>query len=65
MLRPKFGKNFSLDIHIVNFSRIDFMKSKTMNKIGSTQDRAFMAVVGPSGCGKTESIFKMSRGKTY
>ena len=30
-----------------------------MNKIISTQDRVFMAVVGPSGCGKTELIFKM------
>ena len=30
-----------------------------MNKIISTQDRVFMAVVGPSGCSKTELIFKM------
>ena len=30
-----------------------------MNKIISTQDRVFMAVVGPSGCGKTELFFKM------
>ena len=29
-----------------------------MNKIISTQDRVFMAVVGPSGCGKTELIFR-------
>ena len=29
-----------------------------MNKIISTQDRAFMAIVRPSGCGKTELIFK-------
>ena len=36
-----------------------------MNKIISTQDRVFMAVVGPSGCGKTELIFKMLRGNTF
>ena len=36
-----------------------------MNKIISTQDRVFMAVVGPSGCGKTELIFKMLIGNTF
>ena len=36
-----------------------------MNKIISTQDRVFMAVVGPSGCGKTELIFKMLSGNTF
>ena len=36
-----------------------------MNKIISTQDRVFMAVVGPSGCGKTEFIFKMLNGNTF
>ena len=36
-----------------------------MNKIISTQDRVFMAVVGPSGCCKTELIFKMLSGKTF
>ena len=29
-----------------------------MNKIISTQDRVFMAVVGPSSCGKTEFFFQ-------
>ena len=36
-----------------------------MNKIISTQDRVFMAVVGPSGCGKTELIFKLLIGNTF
>ena len=36
-----------------------------MNKIISTQDRVFMAVVGPSGCGNTELIFKMLIGNTF
>ena len=36
-----------------------------MNKIISTQDRVFMAVVGPTGCGKTELIFKMLSGNTF
>ena len=36
-----------------------------MNKIISTQDRVFMAVVGPSGCGKTELIFKMLIGNIF
>ena len=36
-----------------------------MNKIISTQDRVFMAVVGPSGCGKTELIFKMLSGNSF
>ena len=36
-----------------------------MNKIISTQDRVFMAVVEPSGCGKTELIFKMLSGNTF
>ena len=36
-----------------------------MNKIISTQDRAFMGIVGPSGCGKTELIFKMLIGNTF
>ena len=36
-----------------------------MNKIISTQDRVFMAVVGPLGCGKTELIFKMLIGNTF
>ena len=35
-----------------------------MNKIISTKDRVFMAVVGPSGCGKTELIFKIVNGNT-
>ena len=35
-----------------------------MNKIISTQDRVFMAVVGPSGCVKTELILKMLSGNT-
>ena len=48
-----------------SFSWIHFTKSQTMNKIISTQDRVFMAVVGPSGCGKTELIFKMLRENTF
>ena len=36
-----------------------------MNKVISTQDRVFMAVVEPSGCGKTELIFKMLSGNTF
>ena len=36
-----------------------------MNKIISTQDRVFMAVVGPSGCGKTELIFNMLSENTF
>ena len=36
-----------------------------MNKIISTQDRVFMAIVGPSGCGKTDLIFKMPNGNTF
>ena len=36
-----------------------------MNKIISTQDGVFMAVVGPSGCGKTELNFKMLSGNTF
>ena len=36
-----------------------------MDKIISTQDRVFMAVVGPSGCGKKELIFKMLIGSTF
>ena len=36
-----------------------------MNKIISTLDWVFMAVVGPSGCGKTELIFKMLCGNTF
>ena len=36
-----------------------------MNKIISTKDRVFMAVVGPSGCGKTELIFKMLIANTF
>ena len=36
-----------------------------MNKIISTQDRVFMAVVGPSGCGKTELTLKMLSGNTF
>ena len=36
-----------------------------MNKIISTQDRVFMAIVGPSGCGKTELSFKMLSGNTF
>ena len=35
-----------------------------MNKIISTQDRVFMAVVEPSSCGKAELIFKMLNGNT-
>ena len=42
-----------------------FTKSKTINKITSTQDRVFKAVVRPSGCGKTELIFKMLSGNTF
>ena len=36
-----------------------------MNKIISTKDRVFMAVLGPSDCGKTELIFKMLSGNTF
>ena len=36
-----------------------------MNKIKSTQDKVFMAVVGPSDCSKTELIFKMMRRNTF
>ena len=36
-----------------------------MNKVISTIDRLFMAVVGPSGCGKTDLIFKMLTKKTF
>ena len=36
-----------------------------MNKIISTRDRVFMALVGPSGSGKTDLIFKMLLHKTF
>ena len=36
-----------------------------MNKIISTRDRLFMAVVGPSGTGKTDLILKMLTSQTF
>ena len=36
-----------------------------MNKVLSTQDRVFMAVVGPSSVGKTELNFKMLIANTF
>ena len=36
-----------------------------MNKIISTKDRLFMAVVGPSGSGKTDLILKMLMNRTF
>ena len=33
-----------------------------MNKLISTSDRIFMAVVGPSGCGKTNLIYRIKAG---
>ena len=64
-VKTKLWRDLSLDIQIVKFSWIHFIKSKTMNKIISTQDRVFMAVVGPSGCCKTQLIFKMLSGNTF
>ena len=36
-----------------------------MNKVISTKDRLFMAVVGPSGSGKTDLILKMLTSNTF
>ena len=36
-----------------------------MNKIISTEDRVFIAVVGPTGWGKTELIFKTLSGNIF
>ena len=36
-----------------------------MNKIISTDERVFMALVGPSGCGKSYLIYEMLKNKTF
>ena len=48
-----------MDIYSVKSSRLHFTQPQIMNKIISTNDRVFMAVVGPSGSGKTQLIFNM------
>ena len=48
-----------MDIYSVKSSRLHFTQPQIMNKIISTKDRVFMAVVGPSGSGKKQLIFNI------
>ena len=63
--KPNCEENISLDIDSIDFSCIYLPKPSIMNKIISTIDRIFMAVVGPSGCGKTNLIFRIIAGNTF
>ena len=48
-----------MNIYSVKPSRLQFTQPQIMNKIFSTKNRVFMALVGPSGSGKTKMIFNM------